>query len=112
MIRFTQAIAQLRAVAGEEIIRYVSEDKSSCDRNGVWELCSRGGVVLATVDVPNNTTAVHAMPRLNAANATTAKVQTTRVICQACKQPKVLKGRAASGVHYQCPRCERVCFVE
>lgn len=112
MIRFTQAIAQLRAVAGEEIVRYVSEAQSSCDRNGVWELCSRGGVVLATVDVPNNTTAVHAMPRLNAANATTAKVQTTRVVCQACKQPKVLPGRAVSGVHYQCPRCERICFVE
>lgn len=112
MIRFTQAIAQLRAVAGEEIIRYVSEAKSSCDRNGVWELCSRGGVVLATVDVANNTTAVHAMPRLTPQQATTAKVQTTRVICQACKQPKVLPGRAVSGVHYQCPRCERVCFVE
>lgn len=97
MIRFTQAIAQLRAVAGEEIIRYVSERKSSCDRSGVWELCSRGGVSLATVDVHNNVTAVHAMPTLTGENTSTARVNTTRVACQACGQPKVLQGRALSG---------------
>lgn len=105
---YAAALAFLTSVAGQELVQHVSRGKSH--RVGhVWEFESAGGVALATVDVHNSVAQVHAMPDLR--DATTATVSTTRVQCDSCRQPKVLPGRAASGVHYRCGQCGRVCFV-
>lgn len=104
---FDEALTFLTHVAGEEIAHMVSRGKSTRVK-GVWQFKSVGGVVLADVDTFNHVASVHAMPDLR--GATTAQVQTTRVICQ-CGQPKVLLGRAPSGTHYRCSQCKRVVFV-
>lgn len=105
---YDAAIAFLVNVAGQEVAQLVS--RSASRRGGhVWELCSKGGIAIATVDTINTVAMIHAMPDLH--DATTASVLTTRVQCDRCKQPKVLPGRAASGVHYRCSHCERICFV-
>lgn len=113
--RFDAAVEILRRHAGDAIADAIDREHSYETRGtdeALWILCSVIGSEVATIGALYGSVVLHSLADEQFA---LGELQSLRVICSACRQPRVLIGAdiRASALHFKCrnEQCGRFVYV-
>lgn len=103
------ALKLLEDIAGIDALKIVDAGKST--RAGdVWTLRTRAGVEVAECNVRHHTCACHFIPG-DKGKVCIAIMQTVRVLCGACRHPKILAWPVTGGDAFVCSHCQARVFL-
>ena len=101
-----EVLRMVREFAGKEMLDNALE--CTRDRSGTWNVAV-AGEHLASINIASGSMLVSMLAGRDK-DLCVGDVQTTRVVCSGCKQPKVLPGRTPPGICYTC-HCGRTVFI-